>query len=141
MGMDLYGDKDRCFRLRCGLWRSVRGLAVQYGWQPAGTIVYELEPIPGDVSGRQLQASNRPIEDWCGTYDSNDYQTVTADDAANLANAIERALAELPSEKSESYQTPERADDVIDFVAALAGWNDYLTKFVEFCRGGKFVIG
>jgi hypothetical protein len=67
-------------------WGQILRLAQAYGWQPAGTVIDE-----GDLC-------NFPNGRWDGGYQTNDYQRVTADDARNIANALDRALNDLPEQ-------------------------------------------
>ena len=86
MGMDLDG-KGGDFRFNIYGWRAVLALAEMNGWEPAGTV---LEQELG----------------WSGGYDTNDGQTVTAEDAARLADALERALPDLPDHDALEHNGP-----------------------------------
>ncbi len=66
--MDFIGNKAD-FSLNNGSWRHVFDLAVQYGWDPAGTTLKSCK------------------DEWCGSYFYNSGQRVTAKDARNLADA------------------------------------------------------
>jgi hypothetical protein len=68
-------------------WQLLLGLASRYGWQPAGT----LAPDP-DYFDDYL---GNPIN-WPGHYIPAEGQVMTADDAHRLADALERALPDLP---------------------------------------------
>lgn len=143
MGMDLHGAGGY-FRFDVIAWAKVLELARQYGWEPAGT---EL-----------------PEEDWNGGYDTNAFQRVTDEDAANIAAALERALDDVPDfsrgGKTKEY-TPEdppthpvmRAlvmavggplvgpDDSPSPVEFFAGVRkDKIREYIAFCRAGGFVI-
>jgi hypothetical protein len=100
MGMDLSG-KGGDFRFSHQNWRAILELAHEYGWEPAGTkppefIVYAPDGVTVDEvatrSWRQRYAN------WDGGYFSNDYQVVCDEDAANIADALERALDDVPDE-------------------------------------------
>jgi hypothetical protein len=62
-------------------------LAARYGWQPAGTLPPDPEYFD-DYDGDPA--------DWDGHYFPADGQEMTADDAHRLADALERALPDLP---------------------------------------------
>ena len=50
---------------------------------------------------------DEPDVDWNGGYQTNDWQRVTADDAHNLADALSRALRDLPADdKRRSVTVP-----------------------------------
>jgi len=82
MGMDLYNaDGGRYFRFSIGAWRSALALASEYGWEHWHTPAY---------------------------YMVNDGQPVSADEADEIADALERALPNVPDEgPARSTVTPE----------------------------------
>jgi hypothetical protein len=138
MGMDLSGAGG-AFRFPNHGWRAVLALAHDYGgWVPAGTQAPRFDDGP-------------PEDDWSGTYFSNDYQRVTAEDARNLAEALERALPDVPREKTwprkvlravdgrESEGMPDDLNPLEHFSGPQG--RQYLEAFIRFCRAGEFVIG
>jgi hypothetical protein len=83
MGFDLVSHTDGSyFRWNLIDWPKVLELGRMFGWRPAGTIRYAEDgsPDPG----------------WDGGYVTNDLQVVSAEDAAALADALERALDDIP---------------------------------------------
>jgi len=88
MVMDIWGAGGELHFSSQG-WAKLLELAHSHGWEPAGTLEptwpYD-EPPPED------------LKPWDGTYFSNDYQKVTAEDASHLAEALEKALQEIPEE-------------------------------------------
>ncbi len=58
---------------------------------------------------------------WDGGYISNDFQIVTAEDAANMADALDRSL---------EFNVTDDTDDDEDIIG-----------FIRFARGGAFKIG
>ena len=136
-GGDIYASKFE--------WGQLLRLAQSYGWAPAGTVLDE------------------PDVDWSGGYHTNDWQRVTADDARNLADALSRALHNLPSDdKRQSvtvrFELPRAFHDlptnpVIDGIAledmerlTPLEWfggdkgRECVQKYLDFCRAGEFVI-
>ena len=77
-------------------WSRLLALAKFYGWKPAGT----LSPCKNWDDDWQDYSSDPYPEGWNGTYFSNDSQVVTAEDAARLADALEKALDDLPDIES-----------------------------------------
>lgn len=75
MGFDLKSETGQEIQWTSVYWRLMLPLAEQYGWRPTGT-----KP-PEGVSP----------EEWDKSYESNDGQLVTADDASALAEALARA--------------------------------------------------
>jgi hypothetical protein len=67
---------------RVGTWGSLLRMAYSYGWEPAGT-------QPGPVYGDSDRL-------WDGDYFTNSGQVLTNEDAAALADALERALLDIP---------------------------------------------
>ena len=111
MGFDLVG-KNRDFSTNWGGWRYIFKLAIENGWEPAGT-------KPPDENDMKILYGDDapPANDWDGCYFSNCLQLVTAEDAANMAEALHRSM---------EFQVTE-----------YDGW---LRDFIEFARGGDFQI-
>jgi hypothetical protein len=92
-------------------------LAYEYGWQPAGTEPGQwCDPETGELND-QISSDH---DEWDGTYFSNDCQWVTEEDAANIAEALKRAL-----------------QDKQDFSDEAKYW---ILDFIAFCRAGDFSI-
>jgi hypothetical protein len=138
MGMDLISEGGDFWFPNHG-WRAVLDLAHDYGgWVPAGTQAPQFDDEP-------------PWHDWSGTYFSNDRQLVTAEDARNLADALERALSDVPREKTWVTKVLRTVDgrefegmpDDLNPLEHFSGPDGrrYLEEFIRFCRAGEFVIG
>jgi hypothetical protein len=112
MGVDFYSS-DGKFYFTWWAWRRVFDLAIEHGWEPAGTEAPSWEE-PDGCTG---QPSYDPKE-WNGGYFSNDGQYVTPEDARNLADALERVINDMPE-----YEN-----------CSLARDKEYLRDFVDFCR-------
>ncbi len=182
MGMDLRGAGGE-FHFNIGSWRNVLALAEQYGWKPRGTQSPRIRRLRTDISDDQylayvdwfrdaiargsrgeppLKGDPLPpdvwIEEvmphWDGGYFSNEYQWVTEKDAAELADALERALADLVDlpgggstlphlPRLEERLTPAGVvinDD--DPLSWYTGWGKQrLRSFITYCRAGGFAIG
>jgi len=83
MSIDLVrsnGDHWKCNNLA---WARLLVLAETYGWNPRGT----------DAPPSDRQASS----DWTGAYVSSDGQEVNWADGQALANALERAVKDIPA--------------------------------------------
>jgi hypothetical protein len=105
-------------------WGHLIDVAQRYGWEPAGTHPPEFEVWHGgihelgvvEVMALQVQKAVR----WDkSNYYTNDHQEVTAEDAANLADALEAAM--------------QRGE-------ALEGDEPFLRDLVDLCRAGAFYI-
>jgi hypothetical protein len=100
MGMDLSG-KGGYFRFSQERWRAVLELAWEHGWEPAGTKPPEFTVYGPDgvtVDEVATRAERQRYTDWGGGYFTNDHQVVSGKDAANIADALERALDDVPDE-------------------------------------------
>ncbi len=136
MGMDLSGAGGE-FRWNFFSWPRLLQIAEEYGWEPAGTTVdpHDEEEMP---HGR-----------WSGGYTSNDAQTVTAEDARNLADALERALPDIPDEDVLAHlknemgcirMAPDPPDiDDLDWFCGPDS-KEHIRQFIRFCRAGSFRI-
>jgi hypothetical protein len=135
MGMDLKG-KDSDFAFNLFAWGNTLRLACMYGWEPAGTRA----PRKWGRKGK------RPP--WEGGYDTNDGQRVTDEDAAALADALERALPDVPTHDALAHKTREVGgircipyDADVSPLEYLSGkGRTRLTEFIRFCRDGGFEI-
>jgi len=137
MGYDLKGDGGR-FRWNVTSWPLLLELAQQYGWEPQGTTLHDDEGV---------------IEDeWAGGYCSNDGQQVSAADAAALADALERALPDIPNHDAMEHKTTpipgmpgERGIPMdVKFTAfeLFSGENKaHLREFISYCHKAGFWIG
>ena len=116
MGMDLKNVEGGTERFGIAAWHSVLELAYEYDWKPTGTEPGAwVDPETGELD---KQLSPDPDE-WSGTYFSNDYQWVTEEDAAGIADALERALKDTPFGGKDRQK---------------------LSQFIAFCRVGAFFI-
>jgi hypothetical protein len=135
MGMDLSGAGGEFF-WNFFSWPRLLQIAEEYGWEPAGTLPPEYMEMPEEGQ-------------WSGDYTSNDQQTVTAEDAWQLAEALERALDDIPEEdvlapyRTETGMiqlTPDTPEiDDLDWFCGPKH-KDHIRKFLQFCRAGSFQI-
>jgi hypothetical protein len=75
----LISQSGERFGVGVGSWLCLLVIAQNHGWQPAGSLA------PAGFVG-----------EWNGTYQYNQGQPVSAEDAQGLAEALERALPDLP---------------------------------------------
>jgi len=80
----LYNRLGDCFSFSTARWEEVLANANAYGWKAAGTL-----PPPARFD---LDVSRPETVTWDGNYTRPLGQTVSPDDAAALAAAVERAL-------------------------------------------------
>ena len=106
------------FVFRQHSWPEVTDLARDYGWTPSAC--YELMP-----DGKHIDL-NRPYGYW-----SNEGQVILPDDAAALAEALEKALADSAI-RPRARKLAQRIEDV--------GGRTKLSDFVAYCRKGAFQI-
>ena len=98
MGMDLSG-KGGYFRSSYRAWGTALKLAWEHGWEPAGTKPPEWTAYTPDgvVDEEATRAERQRYANWDGLYCSNNRQVICDEDAANIADALERALDDVPS--------------------------------------------
>lgn len=129
MGMDLTSDSGAEFRFTGTAWNFCLRLAESYGWRGAGTCP------PQGVS----------VDDWSGTYDSNEGQHVSADDSAALADALDKALSDPGLGRAEERVASEMSRLLsqhfgkpipIEPPDAATAYQE----FAAFCRSGGFRI-
>jgi hypothetical protein len=100
MGMGLSG-KGGYFRFSNYAWRAALELAHEHGWEPTGTEVPEITVYAPDDTTIDEEATwveRQAYGDWEGDYFYTDGRLVTDADAANIADALERALDYVPEE-------------------------------------------
>ena len=145
-------------------WSQLLQLASEYGWQPAGTQENEsllrsrLEAggVPEDEIDRKAALA---MLEWDGDYWCNNYQIVTHEDAQNLAEALVRALEELPADnlldvyEEKMAVTTNAGDEIVvatlpSIIADEAKPVDYwsgsaarIRKLITFFEAGSFMIG
>jgi len=159
MGMDLHGASGY-ERFTNTSWSKILELAYEYGWKPQGTEPGEWYDENGELD---KQLSPNPDE-WDGTYFSNDYQLVTDEDAANIADALQRALDDIPDfdtdEKRVEYgpgelptsqversfveqglviNVPNASLSPVEYFSGEA--KQMVRDFIRFCQAGGFRIG
>ena len=150
MGFDLYRDDETDEDLHYFRWNiwgfpPVRYLAELYGWIPTGTRIEAW--IDEDGQGHSAEDCE---------YDTNDGQTVSAEDAQNWADALKLAIVDLkqmPMVKEGSKSTKiddeylKELEEIHNKVpdAIMRQFNTessiaYLEKYVVFLEGGEFRI-
>lgn len=148
MGYDLYNKKENYFRWRIGHWQKLLRLASDYGWIPEGLRPFEctIELFKDDFDVDELD------------YYTNSYQTVTASDAKNIADALKNALNDLPDIQIDDTFSDNQIciDSMVDLnevinnllstdVDLLAFFSGKVSKqklraFIKYCREGEFRI-
>ena len=108
-------------------WQLVLTLGRWYGWQPAGTLPPDPEYFD-DWDGEPA--------DWDGHYFPPDGQIMTANDAQGLADALERAYADLPDHDALTGKAiprrPVRDDDPCRWWGLDAAAGMAVSPFEEF---------
>ena len=99
MGMDLFSG-DATMWWEQWRWPKLLRLAQAHGWQPLGTV----QPPEAQT--------DYPGGRWDGNDTSNDDQTVLAEDAQALADALERVLLRVPDEDALAQYA--RSDESIE---------------------------
>lgn len=123
------------FDLRMSQLGAAMEIAQQHGWVPAGTRAYTRT---NGVTGEEVL----DFPEWQGGYLSNDYQEVTADDAAAWAAALERALPDVPDERPYASGNGDRlgSADQDNPYQLWAGDKVGLRELIAFMRAGAFTM-
>ena len=158
MTYDFRNMQGGSLNLNIVAWHKMFELAKLGGWEPAGTE----RPLYWD-SPEFAPALEH--EEWGAGYHTNDFQGVTAEDAAALADALERMLDDIPdvsppnrmvdyAEVGVSDDAPPQLKALLAELGVLKGPNTLLNpleffggegkreveNFIDFCRQGEFVI-
>lgn len=133
MNLDLRRG-DSCFSVSMFTWVRAYDLAIEGGWEPQGT----LPP-----------ANYFDEEEWPGVYDCNDGQIIEAEDAYEMADALEDMLSELKERPSESQTEIDQQEDPFALKGSRISAPDYfsieskrkiLKSLIGFLRGGACEI-
>ncbi len=144
--MDLSGEGGS-FRLTNLGWSHACHLGVKYGWKPTGTKKPTIPLDTGEMTEQEWNEWN-----WDGDYSVNEGQYVSAGDARSWADALERALPDIPNHKTRPVEHVTFDDTRVPVIPAVeeGKWTafDYysgtnkegLKAFITFCRGGEFRV-
>ncbi len=139
------GSKAGQFSATNTTWYHILNMAVQYGWEPVGTSASRFDYCNDVPIGEGETRS-----DWDGGYTTNDYQVVEDEDARNMADALERALPDIPdvcamtdkiSNRGTPYETVDMRIPVNHFEWFSGERKGYLKRFIAFARTGCFRLG
>ena len=131
-------------------WIRLLQLAKDFGWTPLGVVNHQPQMTSNDSYSPKFSLDKM---DYISCY----HQTVTYDDAQNLADALERAIVDLDDWGSPDFQIISVKGDVrkpesitaitIDFSDVHPTtyfcsdfWHEYIREFIDFCRCGSFII-
>ena len=174
MSMELIGEQGEVGFTNVG-WELLIDLALQSGWEPAGAqepddlaepigegegesrerSEAELAPdkIPSDhpLVGALRRSMFKSADPVIESYFQNAGFVVTAEDAQTLADALERALPDLPNHDALEHKAVELRSAPGELALPLgtpvnpfewfSGKNkEHLKTFIAFCRQGGFEI-
>jgi hypothetical protein len=139
--IELRRDRSRV-RLSQTVWVLTLDLARVCGWNPSGT--RHLRAGGGEMVDDLKDV--RHLMGWQTEYISNDGQTVTADDAAHLARALQKAAVDaskiLADWRSGTLSVPgdvRTPESGFQWFITPDG-RDHLQAVANFCGGGAFQI-
>jgi hypothetical protein len=143
--MDLYGAGGEQHFTHMG-WSKLLELAVQHGWRPLGTVDPQKEEA-APVEGEDDPSGDVEVP---MSYFLNDGLLVRPEDARALADALERALPDVPDHDALEHKTfTHPAEPGVRLIDAntpvnpfewFSGKKDRLREFIAFCRKGGFEI-
>lgn len=126
MGMEFFPKsretKPRQFWATWRGWGDLYDVAILGGWEPQGTQYFGYYDMGNPHE-------NPPDPDWGGHYFSNDCQFVTAEDARNLADALDRVLLNPPD-----HDLIEQKDRDALTICEGAENRAYCLEFITFAR-------
>jgi hypothetical protein len=130
MGFDLR-RKDDGMSISIFTWIRACALAIEGGWEQLGTLP------PAHWQDEE--------EAWPGTYDSNDGQQVTAEDALAMAAALQAMLPSLDPQKAFDRDSDDPAllwGTRVDAISYFSdpGKRKILELLINFLKGGAFVL-
>ncbi len=144
MGMDLNSAKGCTERFGQSTWASMLQLAYLYGWEPLGTEPHQwIDPETGELDER-----SQDPDKWDRNYTSNDFQWVTEEDAARIAQALENALEDILDHDVGETRVEYGPKMVFTGPGVPTGLLEYFSgagkqrvrDFVAFCRDGAFFL-
>ena len=120
-----FTNNKRVFSFGIREWHKTVELAENYGWSPKGT-----------VENRIMKSFAGKWDNWNGNYFAFDCQLVEEDDAINLAQALKKALSDIPNRR------PKKISDKMTLLEFWSGkgFVSYLKRFIRFCEEGIFII-
>ena len=161
MGMDLANKSGDVISWSNIAWAKLLALAEMYSWEPVGTTepCDWTEPCNWDDS----TIAENPLPAWDGSYSCNDHPFVELEDARAMADALEKALDDIPDhdgpDKMMTYRQGEKTGVLsIDLAISQLGLNigpnyklnlfeffaggdkDRLREFIQFCKQDGFFI-
>ena len=155
------GNENLDQHLNIASWQSLMNLACVFGWEPKGTVLESWkdnktgEIFPPICIHPDKRKDGKWVKDdsWPGHYCSNDFQEITADDAKNFAEALEKALAHMAGDSSsetefiEQLDKEDRAEDCwITAKGIVNAWSgldaqEKIKGFIELFKSGACHIG
>ena len=108
-------------------WSQLLLLAHTNGWEPLGT---KAPNLPDEMEY---------VGEWEGGYTSNDFQTVTDEDASNLVKALVQALPDIPNEDVVAHKRRSLSAEMTP-LEYFSGRKRVVRAFIKFCRGKGFMI-
>lgn len=135
MGMDLRGPSGQ-LHLTVHQWREILMVARRFGWEPRGTVPPVMPGWPADERGGYL---------------SNDLNLVEEEDAAAIAEALDRALTMTVDvaamigklfglETHPITDTAELRKLAYECCRFRFSTLERLEEFIRYCRSGSFCI-
>lgn len=131
-------SKNRSFSCHANVWGNFLKLGQDHGWKPAGTLPHPSTMANYIEHGKFDSASYEPEE-------YSYAKMVLSKDAAEWANALERALKDTPSVqalgKDEKHQPVLLRDDMTEdeLIDANRDTNTrHISEFISFLRKGGF---
>src|SRR5690349_7147166 len=110
--------EENTFDMSNRAWATTLAIAEVYGWEPLGTVA---------------DWEEYGLDGWSGTYMLNNYQTVTSEDAINLASALSKSV-------TDRFKKLVGTD--LQYVLKNAeGSAEFIESVITYLKRGSFQLG
>ena len=100
-------------------WQSLMSLACILGWKPQGTVLMSWKDNQTGEMFPPVCFDDKTCKDgqwekddrWTGSYSSNDHQEITAADAKNLAEALQKAFEHISGNRNSETEAIKELDE------------------------------
>lgn len=129
-------NPQQALHMNSGAWYDILDLAVDYGWNPLGTVrdSWFLSSVAGWLDDNPFELGL-----WSGSYTSESGSLVLLDDALNLADALDQAFIEYVPGPSTRY-LPGYSNGHGEGNGGLRAGIGVILAVTDFCRNGAFWV-
>lgn len=129
-------NPKQALHMTSGAWYDILELALEYGWNPLGTVH---DPWSLSPAGAWLDYEAQELGLWSGSYTGENGSLVLLDDALNLADALDHAFIDYDPEPSIRY-LPGYTNGSGERNGGLRAGVGVILAVTDFCRNGAFWV-